>query len=259
MIRIQFSNGSTHRVAMPYKTQKQALLQLAQAFVDQENSLLPENRTRYTASIETALATAQAAQTASAMQETSRKLASETLKRLDATARTTVGQIRNLLKGRFAHSPEQAQTWGFFVRQSGRGAGNILMPRGRGEILTCLNKYIATEEARPLGEQFTEPPLADLIALRDELTQQLQQRNRARQERLTHNADLEETCATLSKELRLALTAILLNNYDGEPERELGRWGFEVVARTPRQPPAEEGEPEEAADPMLESAELVAG
>lgn len=261
MIRIRFSNGSTHRVSLPYKTQKQAMLRLAQAFVAQENSLPPEDRTRYTASIQAALADAQTAQSDAIAQEASRKMASETLKQLEVTARKTVSQIRSLLKGHFPHNPAQVQTWGFFVRQSGRGAGNILMPRGRINILACLDQYILTEEARPIEEQFTEPPLPEVIALRDALNQQLQQRNRARQERLTHHARLEDACATLAKELRLALTTIVLNNFDGEPERELGRWGFEVVARTPRRPPVEE-EPEEvpeAADPMLESAEPVAG
>ncbi|MBK8903773.1 MAG: hypothetical protein IPM53_21505 [Anaerolineaceae bacterium] len=251
MFRVQYTNSSTHRVVLPYKTQKQALLTLAQAFVTQENSLPPEDRTRYTASIQAALATALAAQAASAAQEVSRKSASETLKRLDAAARTTVSQIRSLMEGRFAYNPEQAQTWGFFVRQSGRGAGNILTPRGRDEIIACLNQYITTEEARPIGEQFAEPPLNEVIALRDELNQRLQQRNQARQERLTHNAALDEACTVLAKELRLALTALLLNNYDGEPERPLGRWGFQLVARTTRLPREEEQPlaPEPEAEP----------
>jgi hypothetical protein len=87
-----------------------------------------------------------------------------------------------MLNGRFSpvfiSSPHKqsvlcpAQAWGFFVRQTGRGAGNILTPRGRDEILTCLNQYIATEEARPSEEQFSQPPLAEVIALRDDLTQQ---------------------------------------------------------------------------------------
>ena len=261
MISVRFSNGFTHRISVPYKTQKQALLRLAQAFVSYENSLPPENRTRYTPSIEAALADAQTAQADSNAEEASRKLASETLKQLDAAARKTVSQIRSLLKGRFPNNPAQIQAWGFFVRQSGRGAGNILVPYGRTNILACLDQYILTEAARPIEEQFAEPPLAEVIALRDGLNQQLQQRNQSRQERLTHNASIEEACTTLAKELRLALTAILLNNYDGEPERELGRWGFEVVARTSRRPPAE-AEPEEtpeAADPMLENGELAAG
>ena len=234
MIRVQFSNGSSHRVEVPYKHQKQSLINLAQAFVAKENSLPPENRTRFTATIEATLAEALTAQAATAEQEAGRKSASEALKRTDATARVIIRQIRSLMAGRFAQAPEQAQAWGFFVRQSGRGAGNILTPRGRDEILTCLNQYITTEEARPIGEQFTQPPLDAVITLRNALSQQWQQRQQARQERMTYHADLENACQTLAKELRLALTALLLNNFQGEPERALGRWGFQLVARSPR-------------------------
>ncbi|GJM40608.1 MAG: hypothetical protein DHS20C20_08900 [Ardenticatenaceae bacterium] len=124
MIRIQFSNGSTHRVVVPYKHQKQALINLAQAFVAQENSLLPESRTRYTPTIEAALADAQTTQTEAAEPEASRESSSEALKRTDDTARAIIRQIRSLLAGRFAQAPEQAQAWGFFVRQT--GGGNIL-------------------------------------------------------------------------------------------------------------------------------------
>lgn len=250
MIRIQYTNNASHRIVLPYKTQKHELLALAQAFVAQENSLPLEDRTRYTASIETALATALATQAASAAQEVSRKSASETLKRLDAASRTTVSQIRSLMEGRFAYNPEQAQTWGFFVRQSGRGAGNILTPRGREEIIACLNQYITAEESRPIGEQFAEPPLNEVITLRDELVQNLHQRDQSRQERLTQNAALDEACATLAKELRLALTALLLN-YQGEPELILGRWGFQLTTRTPR--PREEGQPT-TPEPVAEPA-----
>lgn len=243
MFRLQYSNNAPHRITVPYKNQKRELLRLAQAFVAQENNLPPEERTRYTANIETTLNAALAARDASTAEEANRKAASETLKRLDATARTTVGQIRNMMEGRFAHNPEQAQQWGFFVRQSGRGAGNILTPRGRDDIMVCLEEYIVTEEARPEAERFADPPLAEVVALRDALAQQLVQRNQARQERLTHNSDLDAACASLARELRLALADLLLKNYGGEAERELGRWGFEVVARTPRRLPAEEAPP----------------
>jgi len=243
MFRLQYSNGAPHRITVPYRNQKRELLRLAQAFVTQENSLLPEERTRYTANIEAMLNVALAARNASAAEEANRKAASETLKRLDATACTTVGQIRSLLEGRFKHNPEQAQQWGFFVRQSGHGAGNILTPRGRDDIMVCLEAYIATEEARLAAERFTEPPLADVVTLHDALAQQLVQRNQSRQERLSHNSRLDEACASLAKELRLALADLVLKNFDGEAERDLGRWGFDVVARSPRRLPTEVAPP----------------
>lgn len=93
MIRIQYTNKSTHRIVLPYKTQKHELLTLAQAFVapgKQPAAGKPHPLHRqHPNGPDHALAT----QAASAAQEVSRKSASETLKRLDAAARTAVGQI----------------------------------------------------------------------------------------------------------------------------------------------------------------------
>ncbi len=261
MIRFQFNNGSAHRVILPLKQQKQETITLAQAFMQYENSLPSEDQTPFTADIGTALSTALAAQATSVTQEISRKTASETLKRLDATARSTVGQIRNLLEGRFANTPELAQAWGFFVRQTGRGAGNILTPRGRDDIITCLSQYIANEQARPVAEQFSQPLLADVITLRDDLVQQRQQRDQARQERLSQHTSLEAACEALAKKLRLALAYLILTHYDGEPNRDLAHWGFELVARTPQRDADEErpSTPEPEEDPLPEGVELVLG
>jgi hypothetical protein len=256
MIRIQFNSESPFRLILPLKQQKQELLELVQAFVQFESSLPVGEQTPFTADLQTALDAALAAQTEAVAQETGRKAASEALKRLDTNARATrVRQIRSLLAGRFAHAPEQAQAWGFFVRQTGRGAGNILTPRGRDEIIACLNQYTATEEARPSEEQFTQPPLAEVTALRDDLTQQRQLRDHAEQRRLSHNTDLDEFCEQLAKQIRLAMAYLLLVRFEGKPDRDLAQWGFELIARAPQQTPDEERpsipEPEEEPEPLL--------
>lgn len=248
MFRIQFSTGSTHRIRLPQKREKQGLITLAQAFVEKENSLPIAEQTPFTDSLQTTLAAAQAAYTGSIREEVDRKTASETLKRLDVEARTVVRQIRSLLAGRFAQTPELAQGWGFFVRQTGRGAGNILTPHGRDEIVACLNQYIATESARPAEEQFSQPPLAELMTLRDDLVQHRQLRDRAEHQRLSHNADLDELCLELAKQIRLGLGYLLLMQHEGELDRDLALWGFEVVAKSPTSRRTDE----EAAEPLPE-------
>jgi hypothetical protein len=219
---------------------------LSQAFTRYENELLPEERTPVTGPMEALLGQALAMQAERQAAEAERKAASEALKRLDAAAVTAVRQIRLLLGGRFAQTPELAQGWGFTVRQTGRSAGYILMPRGQDEVRLCLEQYIEAELARPLAEQFTTPVLADMVALRDDIEQQWQARNRTEQRRLQANAGLGELCQQLSGELRRALSYLIMVNYDGQADRELGQWGFRVISRTSGNPVPPNGAPFDA-------------
>ncbi|MFZ1395254.1 MAG: hypothetical protein WAS33_00050 [Candidatus Promineifilaceae bacterium] len=236
MLRIQFNNGSPLRINMPRANQKQAIVALAQAFVAYETTLPEAERTPFTARIAAAAADAAAAQGTAVDQEAARKAASEALKRTQRTAKRTLQQIRSLLAGHFAATPEQAQAWGFVVRQTGRSAGQILMPRRRTEMIACLNEYIHTETARPKAERFAQPPLATVVALRDDMVQQQQSRNAARQVRLQENGRSHNFTEQLFEDLRLALGYLMLVNFNGEPNRNLALWGFELVSRTPRPP-----------------------
>ncbi len=239
MLRIQFNNGSPLRINMPRANQKQAIVALAQAFVTYENSLAEAERTPYTARMTTRVADAINAQETAVDQEAERKAASEALKRSQRTAKRTLQQMRSLLAGHFAATPEQAQAWGFIVRQTGRSAGQILMPRTRAEMTACLSEYIDTESARPEAEQFPQPPLATVIGLRDDLVQQQQNRDSARHGRLRENGNFDTLTEQLFDDLRLALAYLMLVQFEGTPDRNLAQWGFEIVARSPR-PPREE-------------------
>ena len=253
MLRIQFSNGSPLRLNLPRPDQKQAILELAQAFVAFEATRPEAERTPFTTQIETAVAAAAAAQETAVDQEAARKAASEALKRTQRSAKLTLQQIRSLLAGHFAATPEQAQAWGFIVRQTGRSAGQILMPQSRAEMIACLSEYIDTETARAEPERFTQPPLAEVIALRDSLVQQRQSRNAARQSRLQENGRWHTLTEQLFNDIRLALSYLILVNFDGEPNRNLAQWGFALVSRTPRQPRDEMSDPPRD-EAMLEPA-----
>lgn len=249
MLRIQFNNGAPLRITLPRAYQKQEIFELAEAFVAYETALPQAEQTPFTANIQAALAEVQVAQEDAASQEAHRKAASEALKRHEQTAKATLNQMRNFLAAHFAHAPEQAQAWGFVVRQTGRSAGQILMPRTRAEIITCLSEYINTETARPEAERFPQPSLADVITLRDNLVQQRQQRNQARQTRLQKNGRVDALAQQLFEDLRLALGYLVLVQFNGQPDRALAQWGYTVVARPPRVPreTAPEPEPEAAA------------
>lgn len=236
MLRIHFNNGASLRLALPRPYNKQAIVELAEAFVRYEGTLPEADQTPFTAEIQTALAAVQPALDQASDQEVSRKAASEALKRTEQAAKVTVRQLRSLLTGHFSGTPERAQAWGFIVRQTGRSAGQLLMPQTRAEIVSCLNAYIDTELARPEAERFTQPPLADVAALRDSLVQQQQNRNEAHQLRLQENGRIETLTHDIYENLRLALSYLVLVTFKGEPDRTLAQWGFSVVARTPRPP-----------------------
>lgn len=244
MLRIQFNNGAPLRMSLPRAYQKQEIFELALAFATYEATLPPAEQTPFTARIQTALAEVQDAHEEAVSQEANRKAASEALKRHQQTAKTTVNQIRNFLAAHFAHAPEQAQAWGFVVRQTGRSAGQILMPQSPTEITACLTEYINTETARPEAERFSQPLLADVITLRDNLVQQRQQRNQARQIRLQKNGRVETLAQQLFEELRLALGYLILVQFNGQPDRALAQWGYTLVARPPRTPRETAPEPE---------------
>lgn len=248
MLRIQFNNGAPLRITLPRAHQKQAIFELAEAFVTYEATLPLAEQTPFTARIQDALTEVQAAQEEAATQEASRKAASEAFKRNHQAARAALSQIRNFLAAHFAHAPEQAQAWGFVVRQTGRSAGQILMPQTRVEITACLTEYINTETARPEAERFPQPPLASLVTLRDSLVQQRQRRNQAHQTRLQKNGRVETLAQQLFEALRLALGYLILVQFQGQPDRALAQWGYAVAARPPRTPreAAPEPEPEAA-------------
>ncbi len=248
MLRIQFNNGAPLRLALPRIHQKQATIDLAETFVSYENTLPEAEQTPFTARIQAALDAARAAQAEAIDQEANRKAASEAFKRTQQAAKAMLRQMRSVLSGHFSQTPEQAQAWGFIVRQTGRSAGQILMPQTHAEILTCLNEYIEAETARPEAERFARPALADVITLRDDLVQQRQARNQARQLRLQENGRVESQSQELYEALRMALGYLVLVQFDGKPDRALAQWGFEVVARTPRPTREEEAMPEPEAE-----------
>ncbi|MCA9944353.1 MAG: hypothetical protein KC449_12780 [Anaerolineales bacterium] len=241
MLHIRFNNGAPLRINLPRANRKQDIVALAQAFVAHEATLPEGERTPFTARMETAVAEAITAQDTAQDQEAARKAASEALKRTQRTAKRSMQKIRSLLAGHFAETPEQAQAWGFMVRQTGRSAGQILMPRKRADMIACLHEYIQTETARPEAERFLQPPLADLVTLHTDLVQQEQNRNSARLTRLQENGRFDGLIEQLFDDLRLALSYLMLVNFEGVPDRNLANWGFEVVARSPR-PTREEGD-----------------
>jgi len=205
---------------------------LAEAFTRHE-AMLPEiEQTPFTATITQLLQRANTTQMLALQMESQRKEASQAFKRTEEKAVQVAHQIRNLLASRFPNTPEMAQAWGLIVRQTGRNAGQVLLPQKRQEMQTFLSVYIQKEQSLPAAEQIQQPALADVVALREDLLLQKHNRDSALGQRVLYNSQLSQICMDLVDQLRRALGFLLLVNYGGEPSRELEQWGFHVVTRT---------------------------
>ena len=188
--------------------------------------------------------------------ESGRKQASEALKRAQKHAYAMAKQAVNILEATFADEPAKAQDWGFIVRQTGRSAGRILLPKSRDELLATLNIYIDQEESRPEAERFTLPALADMTTARDDLNHYLRTRDENRRSRKRANADRRRLSAETRKMLNEAAAYLVLTQCDGQICPELEKWGFIVEERrTPSaQKAAEEAETVSEGSPVAEMA-----
>lgn len=244
MISLKVSNGSSYRVPLPDQSKRDELLALARVFIRYESGLPEPEQTPFTGAIQATVSAALKARSDSELAEAERKAASETLKDRDDAIHKTVRHIRNLLSVHLAQEPVRAQAWGFMVRQTGAQAGRILLPEAGPDTRHCLERYIETEEARPAAEQFSLPPLADLINLRDSRQQLWQDRHDAEQRRIQANEALAGHYHKLATDLRLALGHLMLARYGGQIDRGLMAWGFPVVNNSdspaaPAEAPAE--------------------
>lgn len=229
---LRSSKRGAYKVELPRENNKGGIMALAQAFVSYESTLASGARTPYYEPMQEALAESRRLQLAIPLSESKRKQASEKYKDAEDAAERIAGQIRNLLAAVFVQAPVMAEDWGLVVRQTGRSAGQILVPHGPQERLAFLEKYIHTESARPEAEQFRHPTLTEVTAVYEALVTQRQAREDAKQQRMRDNDRLNDLCGELFEGLRCALSYLMLTRYNRMADRQLAQWGFYVVART---------------------------
>ncbi len=207
--------------------QRASLVSLAQTFTAYEQNLPPAEQTPYTAQIAGLLAQALPTHSGQVSGEIQRTVASEAVKRLDEQARLLVNQILYMLKATFPTQPEQAEAWGFALKQT---TGQIRLPKTCLERLALLNAYLAQEESRPAAEQFSLPALATVKAVRDELQANLNARDAGKMQRQLSVIAGKNVGDELLQHLQAAAVYLLSTRYNFSVSPELQRWGFEVVS-----------------------------
>ncbi|MCB9079101.1 MAG: hypothetical protein H6631_15985 [Anaerolineaceae bacterium] len=228
MPSLRFESNSPYDIRLPQPDQPVEVITLGRDVVAREESLPVEDRTPYTAIIGRLVAEAEALRVTRTRSENRRTTASETLKRLDKRLNAMIDQIMATLKANFLTNLEVAQEWGFKVRQT---TGNLQKPFPRTKQMAALRVYIDMEQSRPPEEQFTLPPLAEVIALYEEIETSASAKATGRAGRMQSRVELLATVEELRNYIQLALHDIVGKYYKFGLAPGLQEWGFEVFHR----------------------------
>ena len=228
MIALRYIQQDNYDLRFPQPNQTTPLINLSDSFITYEETLPPEQRSPYFPTIKNLLIQVQAQQEAQTEAENKRTIASEQLKRHNRVMNGMLDRILVTLKSKCFGRPEEAQAWGFEVRQ---GTGNILKPDSRADRVRALQQYIKKEQSRPAEEQFTEPPLAEVIDLYTNMKTALLARDAGVAERQEASVEIKETVVNLYNYLQLALHHLMERNYNFDISPGLEKWGFDVVFR----------------------------
>ena len=231
MPTLRFEQQSPYKLRSLTKEESPKIIALAKAFIAREESLPPQQRTPYTDTISQLLAQVQTLINANSHGENQRVKASEAIKRLDEQLNSTIEQIMATLRATFLHNLEVAQEWGFELRQK---TGNIRKPKERNQRLAALAAYISQEQSRPTEEQFTQPPLDEVIALHNALQKHKTARDAGETTRMQSRVDTLAISEALYNTLQLALHHIVWRDYNFAVAPGLQEWGFDVIHRQRR-------------------------
>lgn len=228
MVTTKFDTDSDLHLEFPDKNKPLDVVTTVESYLDYESSLPPEEQLPQTPRLTELLERWIASDDSRSKGEHQRAKASESVKQLDQMLSRYVRRMRKTIDAAFPESPVEAKAWGFNSKQTTQ---NILLPRTRKEHLIVLNKYIAYEQSRPEEERFTNPPLAEVIELRDELRQQLKVRATGQTQREKSAADSSAITLEMYNQLQGAVVYLLNFKFDFIVTVELENWGFEVVTR----------------------------
>ncbi len=230
-MKVGFDTLGTHDVKYPLPRQSPKIFTLCTAFLAKEDSLSASARTVYTEDIRDLLTQSGAALDQQASGESQRALSSEEIKALDKQSVALIKKIHRTMLYEFAETPAEATQWGFDISQTGRRKGTILMPDGRAAIVAVLDRYAKTEKARPAAERFKSPTLAEVQAVVDGLSTNVNTRGTGKSQRVAATQQTLNAAARLLDLLQAAAVQIVVKQFNGKVTPELGEWGFEVVAR----------------------------
>lgn len=204
------------------------------AYVAHENSLSAPERVAAPSLglIETALAAAQAEQTAADSGETARAITAETYRQPLLTAKRRLNLSLLQLKAKYAANQAQLEGWGLdtVVRATGI---TVRKPRYDREWAIFLAAYVTQETSLDVANQLTEPPLAEMTALNTALQTADNARKAGKNQREAAVQTRTAIADRLLDLLQAAALILVVTRFAGVVTNDLQKWGFQVVARNP--------------------------
>ena len=250
MLQLILDTLSQYQVEIPEADEHTDLINLGESVLAYDQTLPPDKQSPVAAHLAKLLQECRPHREEFHSSEAQRTIASENIKRLEKKVYQYLKRIQHMLKSYFWDTPEEAEAWGFEVKQT---TGNIILPDSKKERLRVLNAYIAKEGTRPAEERFEPPSLAEVTDVRDQWIATQKIRKSSKAQRTTSRIARDATFQRLREALRLAASNIVVLHYDHTITLDLKRWGFDVTKRSAK---ATEGEAEAApvAAPEAEAA-----
>lgn len=250
MLQLILDTLSQYQVEIPEPDEHADLINLGEGVLAYDQTLPPDKQSPVAAHLAKLLQECRPHRAEFHSSEAQRTIASENLKRLEKKVYQYLKRIQHKLKDDFWDTPEEAEAWGFEVKQA---TGNIIFPDGKKERLRVLDAYIAKESTRPEAERFESPSLAEVIDVRDQWMATQKVRKSSKAQRTTSRIARDAAFQRLREGLRLAASNIVVLQYDHTITLDLKRWGFDVVKRSAKATESE-AETSPAAAPEAETA-----
>ncbi|HNB51949.1 MAG TPA: hypothetical protein PK530_08410 [Anaerolineales bacterium] len=229
MITVRLDANGNYLVRWP--TKDTDILELASRYLAKQLSLATAAQLKDVplATIQALYAQASTAATTATGGETSRATAAETLRQRIEQVKGYLDLIILRLKGQYADNLAQLKGWGLSTTAGKRGI-NLRKPNTQNEVVAFMRAYVAKETGLPENQQITDPPLATLQALLEDIENALTSRITARDQRELNVETRHQVLDELLNWLQVACLILVMQN-SGKVSTVLQQHGYLVLER----------------------------
>ncbi len=207
-----------------------AIISLAQALLTAEAVLPEAGRFPRLDLIQQRLAVAVAARELAQSGEAERSIVSAAEQQAFDQAKALVRKIVAGLSYRYLDELPVLEQWGIAVVRSRTRTGfRSRTPRNKPAVLEMLTRYVARETLLPEAERLTDPPLAEVITVREALQTAMAERLAASTQREVGVRTRSMEAQALLDLLQVAAAYHVMVNLGGVVDARLQEVGFDVI------------------------------